>query len=76
MSYDAGSGQLAITHRAEVIHRFIIDGAMHPTPVKSVTISKHWPQAVAFGQTGIRGPEIWSFGREDVEEAPLQPKQT
>ncbi|KAK7446672.1 hypothetical protein VKT23_014367 [Stygiomarasmius scandens] len=67
MSYDASSSQLAIVHRAEVVHRFTVDRAMHPTAVKSVTISRHWPQAVAFGQTGIRGREIWSFGREDGE---------
>ncbi|KAJ3990907.1 hypothetical protein F5050DRAFT_1906032 [Lentinula boryana] len=33
--------------------------------VKSVKIVKHWPQAVAFGQVGVRGPELWTFGRED-----------
>jgi hypothetical protein len=65
MAYDASSGQLAVVHRSESIHRFIIDGAMFPTLLKSVAISKHWPQAVAFGQTGIRGPELWTFGRED-----------
>ncbi|THU82482.1 hypothetical protein K435DRAFT_574295, partial [Dendrothele bispora CBS 962.96] len=57
----------AISYDTSSIHRFTVDGAIRPTPMKSVTISKHWPQAVAFGQTGIRGPEIWSFGREDGE---------
>ncbi|KAJ3964278.1 hypothetical protein EV361DRAFT_73339 [Lentinula raphanica] len=39
---------------------------MVPRTVKSVLIVKHWPQAVtAFGQVGVRGPELWSFGRED-----------
>ncbi|KAE9384686.1 hypothetical protein BT96DRAFT_841859, partial [Gymnopus androsaceus JB14] len=33
--------------------------------IKSVTIAKHWPQAVVFGQVGVRGPELWSFGHED-----------
>lgn len=65
MAYDASSGQLAIVHRAEVVHRFIIDELMLPMVLKSVAIAKHWPQAVAFGQTGVRGPELWSFGRED-----------
>lgn len=65
MAYDASSGQLAVVHRAEVIHRFIIDGSMCPTILKSVQIEHHWPQAVAFGQTGVRGPELWTFGRED-----------
>ena len=65
MAYDANSGQLAIVHWSEAIHRFIVNGAMWPTMLKSVAISKHWPQAVAFGQTGVRGPELWSFGRED-----------
>lgn len=38
---------------------------MKPVVVKSVQIPQHWPQAVCFGQTGVGGPEIWSFGRED-----------
>ncbi|KAE9389192.1 hypothetical protein BT96DRAFT_790439, partial [Gymnopus androsaceus JB14] len=33
--------------------------------VKLVAIPKHWPQAVGFGQSGVRGPELWTFGRED-----------
>jgi hypothetical protein len=65
MAYDASSCQLAVVHRSEAIHRFIIDGSMKPVMVKSVLVPKHWPQAVAFGQTGVRGPELWSFGRND-----------
>ncbi|KAJ3992213.1 hypothetical protein F5050DRAFT_1548112, partial [Lentinula boryana] len=62
MAYDTSSGQLAVVHRAESIHRFVIDGGMIPRVVKSVKIVKHWPQAVAFGQVGVRGPELWTFG--------------
>ncbi|KAE9389936.1 hypothetical protein BT96DRAFT_834185, partial [Gymnopus androsaceus JB14] len=51
MAYDASTGQLAIL--------------MHPTVLKSVAISNHWPQGVAFGQTGVKGPKLWIFGRED-----------
>ncbi|KAF5370955.1 hypothetical protein D9757_009869 [Collybiopsis confluens] len=65
MAYDVNSGQLAIVHRAEAVHRFLIDVGMIPRVIKSVTIVKHWPQAVAFGQVGVHGPELWSFGRED-----------
>lgn len=65
MAYDASSGQLAVVHRSEIVHRFIIDGSMKPVVIKLVVIPKHWPQAVAFGQTGVRGPELWSFGRDD-----------
>ena len=65
MSYDMSSGQLAVVHRSEVVHRFIVDPSMKLIVVKSVAIPKHWPQAVAFGQMGVRGPEIWSFGRDD-----------
>ncbi|KAE9385590.1 hypothetical protein BT96DRAFT_949731 [Gymnopus androsaceus JB14] len=36
-----------------------------PVVVKLIQIPQHWPQAVCFGQTGVGGPEIWSFGRED-----------
>ncbi|KAJ3836517.1 hypothetical protein F5878DRAFT_541232, partial [Lentinula raphanica] len=50
MAYDTNSGQLA---------------AMVPRVISSVKIPKHWPQAVAFGQVGVRGPELWTFGRED-----------
>ena len=60
MAYNASSSQLAV-----VIHHFIIDGSMKPVVIKSVTVPKHWPHAVAFGQTGVRGPELWSFGRDD-----------
>jgi len=38
---------------------------MRPMALKSVAISNHWPQGVAFGQTGVKGPELWTFGRED-----------
>ncbi|KAJ3792473.1 hypothetical protein GGU11DRAFT_693401, partial [Lentinula aff. detonsa] len=65
MAYDTNSGQLAVVHRAEAIHHFVIDVGMIPRLIKSVAIAKHWPQAVAFGQVGVRGPELWSFGRED-----------
>ncbi|KAJ3912018.1 hypothetical protein F5877DRAFT_54629 [Lentinula edodes] len=65
MAYDIGSTQLAVVHRSEVVHRFLVNSSMHPNPLGSKSISKHWPQAVGFGQTGARGPEIWSFGRED-----------
>ncbi|KAE9385842.1 hypothetical protein BT96DRAFT_1006661 [Gymnopus androsaceus JB14] len=30
-----------------------------------MAISNHWPQGVAFGQTGVKGPELWTFGWED-----------
>ncbi|KIK53237.1 hypothetical protein GYMLUDRAFT_179235 [Collybiopsis luxurians FD-317 M1] len=40
-------------------------GQLAPVAVKSVTMPKHWPQAVAFGQMGFRGPEIWSFRRDN-----------
>lgn len=65
MAYDASSGHLGIVHRSEAVHRFIIDGAMWPILVKSVAIPRHWLQAVGFGQSGVRGPELWTFGRED-----------
>lgn len=65
MVYDPSSGQLAVVHRSEAIHRFVVDASMVPHIVKSVAVPQHWPQAVAFGQTGVRGPEIWSFGRDD-----------
>ncbi|KAJ3736779.1 hypothetical protein DFJ43DRAFT_989171, partial [Lentinula guzmanii] len=65
MAYDASSKQLAVVHRAESVHRFMIDGSMYPRPVKSVSIPKHWPQSVAFGQIGVHGPDLWTFGRED-----------
>ena len=65
MAYDASSGQLAIVHQSEAIHQFIIDRSMRPMALKSVAISNHWPQGVAFGQTGVKGPELWTFGRED-----------
>ncbi|KAE9387377.1 hypothetical protein BT96DRAFT_799932, partial [Gymnopus androsaceus JB14] len=55
----------AMAYDASSVHRFIIDELMLPMVLKSVAIAKHWPQAVAFGQTGVRGPELWSFGRED-----------
>ncbi|KAJ3780659.1 hypothetical protein GGU10DRAFT_278984, partial [Lentinula aff. detonsa] len=65
IAYDASSGQLGVVQRSESVHRFIIDPSMRPIVVRSVKIPRHWPQAVAFGQTGVRGPELWSFGRED-----------
>ncbi|KAJ3990762.1 hypothetical protein F5050DRAFT_1816058 [Lentinula boryana] len=65
MAYDTSSGQLAVIHHAESIHRFVIDGGMIPCVVKSIKIVKHWPQAVAFGQVSARGPELWTFGQED-----------
>lgn len=65
MSYDIGSAQIAVVHRSQVVHRFLMNGVMHPNPLSSKNIPKHWPQAVGFGQTSARGPEIWSFGRED-----------
>ncbi|KAJ4477397.1 hypothetical protein J3R30DRAFT_3291224, partial [Lentinula aciculospora] len=49
VAYDASSKQLAVVHQAEL----------------SVSIPKHWPQSVAFGQIGVRGPDLWTFGRED-----------
>ncbi|KAL0063175.1 hypothetical protein AAF712_009969 [Marasmius tenuissimus] len=67
IAFDPTSSQLAVVHRAESVHRFVIDPAMRLTPIKSVAIKMHWPQTVAFGQTTARGPEIWSFGREDGE---------
>ncbi|KAK7029035.1 hypothetical protein VNI00_014745 [Paramarasmius palmivorus] len=67
IAYDTTSGQLAVIHRSEVMHRFAIDGAMQPISLKSVRMMKHWPQAVAFGQTSALGPELWTFGREDGE---------
>ncbi|KAF5315995.1 hypothetical protein D9758_018718 [Tetrapyrgos nigripes] len=67
MAFDATSGQLAIVHRSEIVHRFVVGPLMRLTVVKSTRIKNHWPQAVAFGQTAARGPEIWSFGREDGE---------
>ncbi|KAJ3748378.1 hypothetical protein DFH05DRAFT_1390016, partial [Lentinula detonsa] len=65
IAYDASSGQLGVIQRSESVHRFIIDPSMRPIVVRSVKIPRHWPQAVTFGQTGVRGPELWSFGRED-----------
>ncbi|KAJ8075373.1 hypothetical protein PM082_019711 [Marasmius tenuissimus] len=67
MAFDASSSQLAVVHRASVVHRFFVDAAMIPHSMKSCGIPHHWPQAVAFGQTGVKGIEIWSFGREDGE---------
>ena len=65
IAYDTSSGQLSVVQHSESVHRFVIDPSMKPIVVKSVRIPEHWPQAVAFGQTGVRGPELWSFGRED-----------
>ncbi|KAJ3791428.1 hypothetical protein GGU11DRAFT_761613, partial [Lentinula aff. detonsa] len=65
IAYDASFGQLGVIQRSESVHRFIIDPSMRPIVVRSVKIPRHWPQAVTFGQTGVRGPELWSFGRED-----------
>lgn len=65
MAYNASSGQLAVVHRLETVHRFVINGSMYLRVIKSVSIPKHWPQGVAFGQVGVRGPELWTFGRED-----------
>ncbi|KAF8831959.1 hypothetical protein HHX47_DHR1001085 [Lentinula edodes] len=65
MAYDIGSTQLAVIHRSQAVHRFIMNSSMHPSPLISKSILKHWPQAVGFGQTSARGPEIWTFGRED-----------
>ncbi|KAG7097806.1 hypothetical protein E1B28_005125 [Marasmius oreades] len=65
IAYDMKANQLAIVHRSEVIHRFVLDGQMRPTRVVSVKITAHYPQAVAFRHTGVLGPEIWSFGRDD-----------
>ncbi|KAJ3911446.1 hypothetical protein F5877DRAFT_55331, partial [Lentinula edodes] len=65
IAYDAGSAQLAVVHRSQVVHRFLMNSSMHPNSLSSKSISNHWPQSVGFGQTGARGPEIWSFGRED-----------
>lgn len=65
ITYDASSGQLAVVQRSESIHRFIVDPSMRLVVIRSVKIPQHWPQAVAFGQTGVGGPEIWSFGRDD-----------
>ena len=67
MAFDVNSSQLAVVHRASVVHRFFVDTAMIPHTMKSVSKSAHWPQAVAFGQSGVNGIEIWSFGREDGE---------
>ncbi|KAF5366414.1 hypothetical protein D9758_009811 [Tetrapyrgos nigripes] len=67
MAFDATSGQLAIVHRSEIVHQFVVGPLMRLTVVKLTRIKNHWPQAVAFGQTAARGPEIWSFGREDSE---------
>jgi hypothetical protein len=67
MAYDVKSCQLVVAHRSEKIHRFVIDTEMQPTKISSVQIANHYPQAVAFGQTAARGPEIWSFGRDDGE---------
>ena len=65
IAYDTSTGQLAVVQRSESVHRFIVDPSMRPVVVKSIQIPQHWPQAVCFGQTGVGGPEIWSFGRED-----------
>ncbi|KAJ3933558.1 MAG: hypothetical protein NXY57DRAFT_867971, partial [Lentinula lateritia] len=65
MAYDIGSAQLAVVHRSQAVHRFLINSSMLPNSLNSKSILKHWPQAVGFGQTSPRGPEIWTFGRED-----------
>ncbi|KAF5349381.1 hypothetical protein D9758_015523 [Tetrapyrgos nigripes] len=67
IAFDASSSQLAVVHRAEIVHRFVVDPLMRLTTVKSTRIKNHWPQAVGFRQTAACGPEIWSFGREDGE---------
>ncbi|KAF5336660.1 hypothetical protein D9758_016746 [Tetrapyrgos nigripes] len=67
IAFDVNSSQLAVVHRAEIVHRFIVDPLMRLTTIKSTRIKNHWPQAVSFGQTAACGPEIWSFGREDGE---------
>ncbi|EEB95887.1 hypothetical protein MPER_05074, partial [Moniliophthora perniciosa FA553] len=43
------------------------NGSMKPRPMRSVTIPLHCPQTVAFGHTGVKGVELWSFGRESGE---------
>jgi hypothetical protein len=65
IAYDTKANQLAVAHRSEVVHRFVLDRQMRPTKVMSVKITAHYPQAVAFGHTAALGPEIWSFGRDD-----------
>ncbi|KAF5381857.1 hypothetical protein D9757_008344 [Collybiopsis confluens] len=65
IAYDISSSQLAVVHRVEAVHRFVVDGGMIPRVISSVAIRNHWPQAVAFGQVGVRGPELWTFGRDD-----------
>ncbi|KAE9405453.1 hypothetical protein BT96DRAFT_791368, partial [Gymnopus androsaceus JB14] len=65
MAYNPSSGHLGVVHCSEAVHWFIIDGAMWPILVKLVAFPKHWPQAVGFGQSGVRRPELWTFGRED-----------
>ncbi|KAF5370372.1 hypothetical protein D9758_006960 [Tetrapyrgos nigripes] len=67
IAFDASSSQLAVIHRAEIVHRFVVNPLMRLTTVKSTRIKNHWPQAVGFGQTAAHGPKIWSFGREDGE---------
>ncbi|KAF5372198.1 hypothetical protein D9758_004915, partial [Tetrapyrgos nigripes] len=67
IAFDASSSQLAVVHRAEIVHRFVVDPLMRLTTVKSTRIKNHWPQAVGFRQTAAHGPEIWSFRREEGE---------
>lgn len=69
MAYDASSGQLAVVHRAEVIHRFIIDGSMCPHDIEIganrtslATSSSIWSDR----SSRTRALDLWKGGWSDV----------
>ncbi|KAE9391967.1 hypothetical protein BT96DRAFT_791315, partial [Gymnopus androsaceus JB14] len=65
LAYDTNTHQLAVSQRSQLVHRFLIDGSMRPHKMRSVKIESHYPQAVGFGHSGVKGVEVWSFGRDD-----------
>ncbi|KAE9382922.1 hypothetical protein BT96DRAFT_951784 [Gymnopus androsaceus JB14] len=65
LAYDTNCHQLAVSQRSQMVHRFLIDVSMRPHKIKSVKIEDHYPQAITFGHTGVKGIEIWSFGHDN-----------
>ncbi|KAL0564690.1 hypothetical protein V5O48_017349 [Marasmius crinis-equi] len=77
LAFDPASRQLAVAHRAGIIHRFSIDHEMLPLIIRSIGIPRHSPQALLFYRLEgdcVPETEIWSFGREDGEIHILDPK--
>ncbi|KAK7024249.1 hypothetical protein VNI00_016466 [Paramarasmius palmivorus] len=69
IAFDLNSSQLAVSHRGGVVHRFLVDGAMQPRPMKSASLPFCCPQTITFGHASTNGPEIWVFNRDSGEIA-------